>query len=55
MKSTYQILLHASVSQSVYARVFSQVQDSSLQAELLTIFPCRFAAAMLRAVRPRTT
>jgi len=37
-------------------RVFSQVKDMSCEAELLTIFPCLFAAPdMSRVARPRTT
>ena len=41
--------------QLVSMRFFSQVKDSSVQAEELTILPCLFAAAMMIVARPRTT
>jgi len=41
--------------QSVSMRVFSQVKDSSVQAEELTILPCLLAAAMAVVARPGTT
>jgi hypothetical protein len=37
-------------------RAFSQVKDSGCEADLLTIFPCRFAAPdMIDIARPKTT